>query len=184
MKKIALLIVICLPFFLEAQDLNTMKVTNLSNGEVIDFKSTLKTGPNVIVFTSTECPFDKYYSERIMELSRDYSAFNWILVNSNSTETDVIKLKKWVIEEELEMRYLVDGTANISKYFKARKSAHVVVFNYNNQKIQFLYEGAIDNNPQDPDNVNHAYLREALKQVTEGDMKKLPSQLTMGCMIR
>lgn len=159
-------------------------LTNVSNGQYIaltDFTS--QTGV-VIIFTSTDCPYDSYYLGRIQELSEVYrSRITIILINPNPGES-MDQMKKYVEQNKLTVPYLWDLEQKAMSTLAARKSPECFLLQNISGKFSVVYKGAIDDNPQTASEVNHFYLKDAIDALLAKQKIETPEVRPVGCSIR
>jgi peroxiredoxin len=167
-----------------AQVVQNFSLTNVTNGQYValtDFSS--QTGV-VIIFTSTDCPYDTYYLSRIQELSDAYqSRITILLINPNPGES-MDRMKKYVDQNKLTVPYLWDLEQKAMAALAARKSPECFLLQNTGGKFTVVYKGAIDDNAQTASEVNHFYLKEAIDRLLAKQKIETPEVRPVGCSIR
>ena len=144
----------------------------------------------VVVFTNDLCPYSKLYENRLLSLSKTYSArgAKFILINpsvgvleSGETMASMAeKSKNWGGN----IPYLADETKSISRRFGATKTPEVFVLHNVNGEFVVKYKGAIDDNPQVEKFVNDYYLKNAIEALLGGQNVKTVDKRATGCLIK
>ncbi|WP_226390941.1 thioredoxin family protein [Penaeicola halotolerans] len=144
----------------------------------------------VLIFTSNYCPYSKLYEDRIKALYDEFDSQNvqFILINPNDPDTNpdesISEMKKRAGEKGFNFPYLVDKSREAVQIFDASKTPEVFVLKHTQTGFNIVYQGAIDNNPQLPDQVTSAYLKNALVSVLAGRNANPRSTRPTGCVIR
>lgn len=142
-----------------------------------------------VVFWSNQCPWVDRYSDRLVDLSSEYSdaGISFVLVNSNDTEAFPRESAE-ASREHLQdagfpssVAYLSDPSSALAKAFGAERTPHVFVFDENDVLV---YVGTIDDSPGDPANVGARYLRSALDATSAGNDVDVTQTKAFGCTIK
>lgn len=141
----------------------------------------------VIIFWSNTCPWVARYEKRTIELINQFSqkGFGFILVNSNDSRSYEKESLSYMKEKALAGKYpciyAKDEGSLLAMALGAKRTPHVFVFN---NKKELLYQGAVDDNAEDPSKVKHAYLKDVLNSILQG--KNVPYKKTkaIGCTIK
>ncbi len=141
----------------------------------------------VVVFTCNHCPTAVQYEDRLIELQDEYAdrGVQVIAVNPNETDghpTDsyehmIVRAK----EKGFNFPYLRDETQDVARAYGAMRTPHVFLLD-GDRKV--VYEGRIDDRPDDPDDVGRHDLREALDEVLAGKPVSVPSTVSIGCNVK
>lgn len=199
----ALLLALLLSFSVRAQSSQGMTVSLSQNNRVIDF-SLVDVVSNklisisdfsskkavVVVFMNTYCPYSKIYEDRIVALFEEYSGQNvgFLLINSNNSQLDTRdsenSMQKHATSRAYPFPYLSDKDNIAKNILKAEKNPETFILIPNNNNFIVAYRGAIDDNPQSPEQVGSNYIRMALNNI----VKKKPSPISykrpVGCRIK
>jgi peroxiredoxin len=147
------------------QVVQSFSLTNIYDDKSVsltDFSS--RTGI-AIIFTSTDCPYDQYYLNRIQKLIEKYqSQITVLLINSNQDES-IDQMKKYVIQNNIKVPYLSDNQQKAMVSLGARKSPECFLLQPSGEKFIVFYKGAIDDNAQTASAVNMTYLAEAIDKL-------------------
>lgn len=143
----------------------------------------------ILIFTCNHCPYAKLYEDRIVALDKEFKTkgFPVIAVNPNNPETyeedsfdNMVKRAK---EKGFTFPYLVDNIGIYKKY-GATKTPHVYLLNNEQGKFNVKYIGAIDDNPQDSENVSEKYLANAINALLNGKDPVITETKAIGCSIK
>ncbi len=161
-------------------DVTTKKVINLS-----DFRNKKAI---VVIFMCNGCPYSKYYKERIISLTKQYTSAGFILINSSpdkfAKEESMENMAEFVKNNGIDVPYLADKGQEALQAFNAKKCPEAFVLKPSGGNFLIQYQGAIDDNPQVEKDVKSFYLSDAIKSVLSGES---PSNLYVrpnGCMIK
>lgn len=95
------------------------------------------------------------------------------------------QMKKRAQEKNFPFRYVVDPTQEIAKTYGAKRTPHVFLLDRKKSgKLIVEYIGAIDDNTQNPENVNHRYVREAVRALENGRKPGITYTKAIGCTIK
>ena len=140
----------------------------------------------VIVFTCNHCPYAQAYEQRIMEIQNDYSSKQVQVIGINSNDSvkypddsyeNMVQRSK---ERNFNFPYLHDPTQDIARIFGAQCTPHVFVF----QKGILKYQGRIDDNWEQPEEVEEQELRNALEALTQGKEPDIKETSPIGCSVK
>ncbi|MCE7863720.1 MAG: thioredoxin family protein [Bacteroidetes bacterium CHB5] len=182
MKTTLALSLFLLANVLTAQEIKDFSLINTKDGKTVSL-SGLKT-PVVIVFTSHECPFDNYYKERLKELVAQYTGkVQFVLINSNQEPQENIA-QMAIHYKDVNVPYLADKDQVAMEALGARKSTEVFLISTGSGKMNVVYSGAIDDNPQVAKDVKQPFLKDAIEKVLAGQKIDVNTQRASGCTIR
>ncbi len=143
-----------------------------------------------VVFTSNYCPYSKLYEDRILDLHNDFASkgLQLILINPNdpikSKNDSVEKMAEKAKEKGYPFPYLADKNQVAGKIFGATKTPEVFVLRKVGSTFQVVYSGAIDDNPQVPQDVNDAFAKEAITALLGGKIPETSKTRPTGCIIK
>ncbi len=144
----------------------------------------------IVIFTCNTCPFAKKYEQRIMELDKVYASkgFPVIAINPNDvgrmpgdSMKEMIKRSK---DKGYTFPYLRDDTQEIARAYGATKTPHTYLLNKADGKYKVEFIGAIDDNPNDPDNVDQRYVEDAIDALLNGKSPVVKEKRAIGCTIK
>ncbi len=108
-------------------------------------------------------------------------------INSNSPDLNSIESLKMMErrgqEQEFLFPYLSDPDQRVSKLFGARKTPEAFLLKPNGSQYHIVYRGAIDNNPQNENDVDDNYLVDAANRILQRKVIGKRSRYPAGCMI-
>ncbi len=143
----------------------------------------------VVVFTCNHCPYAKLYESRLVELQSKYSKKGFPIVAINPNDSTIVaddsfsKMKVRAAEKKFNFPYLLDDKAVFKKY-GATKTPQVFLLKNDMKTFKVAYIGAIDDNPQHPENVKDAYLSQAIDAILAGKIPPVTETKAIGCSIK
>lgn len=170
----------------KAQDIADFSLPNAVDGEMVQLRDYSQFAGVVVIFTSYDCPFDKYYIDRILALAETYqSNFPVVLINSNSDEVESGELlKNYLIQQKITVPYLLDKNQVELRTFNARKTPECFVLKNTGQKFSVVYRGAFDDNPQSAGDVREPYVKNVIEKILSGQRIEVAEHRPAGCSIR
>lgn len=139
----------------------------------------------ILIFTCNHCPYAKFYEARIDKLHRAYAPKGYPVVAINPNDSVQYKTDGFshMVKKGYEYAYLLDNTG-VYKAYGASKTPHTFLLTRVNEGFKVAYIGAIDDSPQDANQVKVRYLENAISAVMAG--KEADPNLTkaIGCSIK
>jgi len=141
----------------------------------------------MLVFSCNTCPFVIAWEDRYNELAAICKAngINMILVNSNEAERDgddaPSAMKAHAEELKYTMPYVIDTDHVIADMLEAKTTPHVYLFNSN---FEIVYQGAIDDDHKNKDEVKETYAADAAKALGNGESIANSRTKALGCSIK
>jgi thiol-disulfide isomerase/thioredoxin len=184
MKSTMVLILLLLTTLVSAQEVKDFSLTNTKDGKTTTLLG-LGSGTGIaVVFTSHECPFDNYYKERLKELVAQYTGkIQFVLINSNQETQESVE-QMAIHYKDINVPYLADKDQVAMETLGARKSTEVFLIATAGAKLNVVYSGAIDDNPQVAKDVKQTFLKDAIEKLLAGQKIEVASQRASGCTIR
>ncbi len=93
------------------------------------------------------------------------------------------KMVKKAKKERFNFPYLFDGTQSVAKNFSAQKTPHAYVLWKVNGKWMVKYDGAIDDNGNNPDKVCKHYVADAVDSLLSNKPVEVSQTRSIGCQI-
>jgi len=141
----------------------------------------------VVIFSCNHCPYVQAYENRIKQIQNDYRAKSVSVVAINSNEDvnypddSFENMKKRASEQNFNFSYLRDEDQSVARAFDATHTPEIFLFN---KERKLVFHGKIDDNWQEPANVQNHYLKNALDELLEGKEISVPETFTIGCTIK
>jgi peroxiredoxin len=141
----------------------------------------------LVVFTCNHCPFAKMWESRIVELGNAYQSkgIGVVAVNANdpavAAEDGYDQMVSRAKEKGFSFPYVVDSTSGVAKAFGAARTPEAFLFDKDGKLV---YHGAVDDNGQEPEKVENAYLKNALEAVAGGKAVPVAETKSIGCGIK
>ncbi len=144
-----------------------------------------RTAGVAIIFTSTTCAFDTYYTERIRSLIEKYQGkIQFLFVNSSLGEGESMEtMKELNAKKRVNAPYLVDKNQLISAQFETKKTPEVVLLKSVQGSFTIFYAGSLDDNPQVAADVKQHYLKDNIERLLTGK-PSTENVRAVGCTIR
>ena len=183
----AILVLHINPLAAQQKEIKDFSLANAADNRTITLSSYANSKAVVVIFTSNQCPYDKYYIDRIKSLAAACKSKNVpvLLVNSHGGDAESMgNMAKAAKANGFTMPYLADKSFKVVQMFDVKKSPEAFLLQNKGGKFSIAYRGAIDNNPQVANDVKEKYLSVALDAVLAG---KAPSKIITrptGCMIK
>lgn len=183
MKNLMFLTLFLLANILTAQEIKDFSLTNTKDGKAVSLSGFSSTGI-AVVFTSHECPFDNYYKERLKELTTQYAGkIQFVFINSNQEAQESVE-QMTIHYKDINVPYLADKDQVAMEALGARKSTEVFLISKAGSKMNLVYSGAIDDNPQVAKDVKQTFLKDAIEKLLAGQKIEVANQRASGCTIR
>lgn len=189
-KLFLLLLIVISHQTVSAQNITDFKLTNAVDNKEISLIDFADAKAVVVVFTSNYCPYSKLYEDRITEFHEQYAkkGVRIILINPNdptkSANDSMERMAKKSTDNNFKYPYLADGNQKVTKLFGARKTPEVFILKKSGTQFKILYHGAIDDNPQVPQDVSNHYVTEALDEILSGKSVTTKTTRPTGCIIK
>ena len=184
MKNLMVLILCLGTNVLSAQEIKDFSLTNTRDGKVVTLSGLGSVTGVAVVFTSHECPFDNYYKERLKELTSQYAGkIQFVLINSNQEPQENVE-QMAIHYNDINVPYLADKDQVAMEALGARKSTEVFLISKAGGKLNLVYNGAIDDNPQVAKDVKQQFLKDAIEKLLAGQKIDVTNQRASGCTIR
>ena len=143
----------------------------------------------IIIFTCNKCPMAKFYSQRLNQMNDKYKKMGIPLIAINSMDTlayadeSFKRMQKKVKNDQLNFPYLQDKKQVVGKKFNATVTPQAFVIWKQNNKFVVRYEGSIDDNAGDYQNVKNHFLTNAVDQLLKGNQVTIKNSESFGCRI-
>lgn len=164
MKKIATLLLVLVVATAHAQTLTDFTLKNVLDGKDVSLTNFTSAPGIVVLFTSVACPFDGYYTKRLVQVQNEYKdKLPMLLVNSY---TEAPEAEEWMVKAAsangLTLPYLSDKEQVLMTQLNAQRSPEVFVLKNTAGQFTVVYRGALDDNAQVEAEVKQTYLKEAM----------------------
>lgn len=132
----------------------------------------------VVVFLSAVCPCSNSHLQELAALAREYPAYAFIGVHSNSDEKKE-PTQAYFEKAKLPFPVIQDEGSKIADELKAYKTPHAFVATL---KGDVVYQGGVSDS-HDLTSSSRKYLREALEDLAGHRPVRTPEARTLGCVI-
>ena len=157
------------------------------DGKTYSLDSFIESKSLLIAFICNHCPYVRAIEDRLIALSKAYSAHDLQVVGicSNDFETYTedapAKLLSRSLEKKYGFPYLVDETQSVARAFNAQCTPDLYLYD---EHRRLFYHGRLDDSWKDPAKVTKEELKEAIEAVLEGRPPPKDQSPTMGCSIK
>jgi peroxiredoxin len=141
----------------------------------------------VVVFTCNHCPYAIASEDRLLEIQADYESRGVRLVAISSNDAEKYRadsfdeMKKRAADKGFNFPYLYDESQEVARAYDAACTPDIFVFD---RDRKLIYNGRIDDNWQQPDQVTRRDLRSVLDAALEGRTFNCEHVPSMGCSIK
>lgn len=157
------------------------------SGEKVSMADAAKENGLLVMFSSNTCPFVIQWEDRYLELKTwaDRHKVGMIVLNSNYNNRNGVdsyeEMKKRAKEQNYNFYYVVDEDSKIANSFGGQTTPHVFLFDKN---MELVYKGAIDDNYKSGKDVKHAYAKDAVASIANGQEVAVTETKPVGCSIK
>jgi peroxiredoxin len=158
------------------------------DGQTYALSELLKTSQAVaVIFSCNHCPYVRAWEGRMKDIQRDYQAkgVRLVAIGSNDAakypDDDFSHMKQRAEQEGFNFLYLRDESQAVARAYGGTHTPHVFLLD---PAGVLRYRGAIDDNYDEPDAVQHPYLRNALDAVLSGQTPEPAVSQAVGCTIK
>jgi len=157
------------------------------SGEMITLNNVR--GPNglLVIFSCNTCPWVKKWEDRYNPISNmaEQRGIGMVALNPNegfrnngdSFEDMVDRAQK----QEYSFFYAMDNNHKLADAFGASRTPEVFLFD---RDMKLVYHGAIDDNAQSAENVENAYLKQAISNLANKKDISPATTKSLGCSIK
>jgi len=141
----------------------------------------------VVVFTCNHCPTAIEYEDRLIQLTSDCGRRDVavVAINSNEDEGHPTDSYEHMVERARDkgfnFPYLRDDTQDVARAYGAMRTPHAFLLD-GDRKV--VYNGRIDDRPDDAGAVTRHDLREAIDEVLAGKPVSVPVTTSIGCNVK
>lgn len=140
----------------------------------------------VLFFWCNHCPYVKAYEERTIRLAREFAnQAAFVAINANDPiqypEDSFENMQRVAQEKGYPFPYLFDETQEVARAYNAERTPEFFVFD---QARTLKYHGRLDDNWEQPDQVQHQYLRDAIEALLKGELPPHSDVAPVGCTIK
>ena len=145
----------------------------------------------VLIFTCNHCPYAQAYEERIIQLDKTFKPKGYPVVAINPNDPQIVpedsyeKMKQRAEQQGFTFPYLLDHAQKIYKQFGATRTPHVFIVERIDQEQGVLrYIGALDDNYENPEEVEQRFAAKAIQALLEGKEVDPAKTKAIGCSIK
>jgi len=141
----------------------------------------------VVIVSCNHCPTVIQYEDRMIQIQKDYAGkgVQLIVINGNETDghptDDFAHMVQRAKERGFNFPYLRDDRQEVVRAYGAVRTPEVFLLGPDRTLV---YQGRIDDNPDDPKRVRRHDLRVALDEVLAGKPVSVPKTPSIGCTVK
>jgi len=156
-------------------------------GKEISFKDAMNKNGLLVMFSCNTCPVVHSYQSRTIEVCKyaQDKQIGVILLNSNEayrTDGDSYNdMKDYAKDQSYNWPYALDNNSTMADAFGATRTPECFLFNSSGKLV---YHGAIDNNPNGPNEVTRKHLAVAMDEMLAGKDVSVKTTRSVGCSIK
>ena len=191
MKTVTLILFLMIGTFgIYSQDINTLELTQVSSANPVYLKSQINKKGAFIFFIDNSCAFVNSYNARLTFLSKELSAsgYSVLFVNpheQNNPATDNVNASnEFFANQNWTGKYYSDTNQELTKLLGATKLPEVFFVTLDGTKLNVIYQGAIDDNPQNAKAVKTNYVTNAEEMKSNGKKVSPAKTPALGCRIK
>jgi len=174
-----------LSFVSNGQIISDFTLPNVKDGKPFILSSLKDPVGVVVIFVGNDCPFVESYQSRIEQIHDHFGSQGVLLILINSSTADSnTRANYGLLNKDYPFPYLIDLDKKVTKLFKARKTPEAFLLKPNGSQYHVVYKGAIDDNPQNENDVDFSYLSDAINRMLQRKSISRVSQHPTGCMIK
>lgn len=141
----------------------------------------------LVMFSCNTCPYVIKSQARTKEMiaHAKESGIGVVIVNSNeakrSGDDSYKAMSKYAKSEGYDVPYVIDTDSRLADAFGATRTPEVFLFNSTGK---LLYKGAMEDNPVNPSESEHVFLKDAINKMMVGETPDPSSTKSIGCTIK
>lgn len=157
------------------------------DGKMISLSDHMGEKGAIVIFTCNHCPYAVMYEDRIIALHNKYAVKGYPVIAINPNDPEVqpedsfAKMQERAKAKGFPFVYLFDDGQKVYPAYGAKRTPHVFLVD-NEQNVRYI--GAIDNNPQEPENVTVKYVEDAIASLEAGNAPDPDYTKAIGCTIK
>ncbi len=144
----------------------------------------------IVVFTANTCPFALAYEGRLVALHQKYGPQGYPVIAINANDPGASpgdayeKMQERAKQKGFPFPYLADASQDVARAFGATRTPQVFILAKRGAGFVVQYTGAIDDNSQNPADVNQRYAEDAMTAVLAGKPVTTPVTKSAGCTVK
>ncbi len=140
----------------------------------------------VLFFWCNHCPYVKAYEDRVIALAREFGdRVAFVAINSNDPnqypEDSFENMKRIAEEKNYPFPYLFDEDQSVAHAYRAARTPEFFVFD---EERDLKYHGRLDDNWENPSQVQKEYVRDAIVALLNNDLPHYSTTPPVGCTIK
>jgi peroxiredoxin len=187
---VSILFILCsFNLIVKEKQVSDFKLKNAKTNKLVSLSDYKNAKGFIIIFTCNKCPMAKFYTQRLNQMNDKYKKMGFPLIAINSMDTlayaeeSFQRMQKKVKNDMLNFPYLQDKKQVVGKNFKASVTPQAFVLLKQNNKFVIKYEGSIDDNAGDYQNVKNHFLTNAVDQLLKENEVTIKNSEPFGCKI-
>ena len=168
-----------------AQTITNFTLLDVVSGDSVSLKQYTNRKGVALIFTSNQCAFDTYYTERIKKWVNTYSdQIQFLLINASQEPGEATAaMNQTIAQRKINVPYLADKSQVAFTLLGAKKTPEVFLLKPTAGKFMVFYAGALDDNPQVATDVKQDYLKNNIDKLLAGQPSD-ENVRAVGCSVR
>lgn len=158
-----------------------------TSGRTTTLAEAARTNGILVIFSCNTCPWVAKWEDRFNQISNVASSNNVGMIVLNPNERirnrgeSMEDMRKRAQKQAYNFTYALDKDHQIADAFGATRTPEVFLFNGD---LKLVYHGAIDDNADDPSNIDSKYTEQALNAIGSGNDIETAKTRFEGCTIK
>jgi len=171
-------------------EVSNFTLVNTIDKEMVSLSDYKEEKGAIVIFTCNHCPYAKKYESRIMDLDKKFAQKGYPVIaispNDPVKEPDDSpkNMQALALEKGYTFPYLFDETQEVARQFGATRTPHVFLLKNTGGKFKLAYIGAIDDNTNEPENVQIKFVENAIMALEKGEKPDPTVTKAIGCTIK
>lgn len=191
MKKLSFLFLLMVAGSnIQSQDINKLELTDVNSANKIYLKNIINKKAAFIIFIDNTCAFVDSYDARLTFLSKQLTNKGHLVLfvnphEKNNPATDNVNASnEFFANKNWTGKYYSDTNQDLVKLLGATKLPEVYFVTLQGTKLNVIYQGAIDDNPQNEKAVKTTYITTAEEMKANGENVSPTKVPPLGCRIK
>lgn len=157
------------------------------SGEMLSLNEVAQSNGLLVNFSCNTCPWVKRWEDRYNPIAKlaEKNNIGVIALNPNTAYRDqgesLQDMKERAEASNYRFPYALDKGSKLAKAFGATRTPHIFLFDGD---MKLVYRGAIDDNAASAAEVEHPYLKNAIKDLVAGREIEPKTTKSLGCTIK
>jgi len=164
-----------------------MRMRVAGKNEMLSLSDVATSKGLIVMFSCNTCPYvikAQAHTKEIMKYAKE-KGVGMIILNSNEAqrgdEDSPVAMEDYYHRQQYTVPYVLDQGSMLADIFGATHTPEVFLFDGNNKLV---YKGALEDDPSDPANSKHFYIKEAVDNMLANAPITPKVTRSIGCSIK